>query len=47
MIICVAGVLNEEQLQRIGSQLRHAQFEDGERTAGWSAAHGERLVVVG
>lgn len=37
MIICVGGVLSEEQLQRIRSHLRNAQFENGERTAGWSA----------
>lgn len=37
MIVCVGGVLNQESLERIRSHLRNAQFEDGERTAGWSA----------
>jgi len=37
MIICIANVLTDEELQLIRSQLESANFVDGKVTAGWHA----------
>lgn len=37
MIVCIANVLTDEELQLIGSQLESASFVDGKVTAGWHA----------
>lgn len=37
MIVCIANVLTDEELQLISSQLESANFVDGKVTAGWHA----------
>ena len=37
MLMCIADVLNADELASVGAQLSKAKFVDGKLTAGWHA----------
>ena len=42
MIICLAGVLSERELEHLGESLARLEFVDGAATAGWHARQVKR-----